>query len=199
LVLRGAGVDFAAIELPGFEILTEVGRGTTGVVYRAHDLQFNRFVALKVLLPGSEAAPEVRASRFFREARLLACLMPHPNIPAVYSVWENEGQAYYVRELVEGSTLKSLVDGGAIGESEVKRILGGLDAALAWVHQRGIVHRGLQPENVLVEADGTAKLIGFGRAAAVDDATFGSVPSRRVEADMEAFQDMREWLLSAIA
>jgi serine/threonine-protein kinase len=114
------------IEFPGLKILAEVGRGTTGVVYRAQDLQINRVVALKVLLLGPAAERQVRSARFLREARVVACLMPHANIPAAYAVMEKQGQPYYIREFVEGATLKDRVDARTIRESEGIQVLSGL-------------------------------------------------------------------------
>jgi serine/threonine-protein kinase len=192
-------LNLPPIESPGLKILAEVGRGTTGVVYRAQDLQINRLVALKVLLLGTAAERPVRAKRFIREARVLACLMPHPNIPAIYAVDASQGQPYYIREFVEGTTLKDRVDARAIRESEGIQVLAGIEAALARVHQQGVVHRNLQPENILVGTDGTAKLIGFGRTAAVDAVVGQGSPPAKVEADKEALRGIREWLLSATA
>lgn len=186
----------APIDLPGLKILAEVGRGATGVVYRAEDLRINRLVALKVLLLGPAAERQVRAARFLREARVLASLMPHTNIPAIHAVMESQGQPYYIREFVEGITLKDRVDARAIRESEGIQVLAGIEAALARVHQQGIVHRNLQPENILVATDSTAKLIGFGRAAAVDSVVGHGTPSAVVEADLEALRRMRQWLHS---
>jgi serine/threonine-protein kinase len=123
--------------------------------------------------------------------------MPHTNIPAIHAV-DDQGQPYYIREFVEGATLQDRVDARAIGESEGIHVLTGIEAALARVHQQGIVHRNLRPENILVATDGTAKLIGFGRAVAVD-APVGHGPSAKVESDIESLRGVREWLLSAIA
>jgi serine/threonine-protein kinase len=192
-------LDQQQIEFPGLKILAEVGRGTTGVVYRAQDLQINRVVALKVLLLGSAAERQVRAVRFLREARAVASLMPHANIPAVHAVMEYEGQPYYIREFVEGTTLKDRVDAQAMRESEGLQVLAGIEAALARIHEQGLVHRNLQPENVLVATDGTAKLIGFSRATSVDAAVGHGIPTLALEADMQALRALRNWLFSAIA
>lgn len=191
-------MDSLPIEFPGLKILAEVGRGTTGVVYRAQDLRIHRLVALKVLLLGPPAERQARATRFLREARFLARLMPHTNIPAIHAVMDSQGQLYYIREFVEGTTLKDGVDARAIRRSEGIQVLEGIEAALARVHQQGIVHRNLQPENVLLATDGAAKLIGFSRAVAVD-AVVGNGPPAVVEADTEALRGLRKWLLSATA
>jgi serine/threonine protein kinase len=192
-------LDQPRIEFPGLKILADVGRGTTCVVYRAQDLRVNRLVALKVLLLGSPAERQVRAARFLREARVLACLMPHANIPAIHAVMEHQGQPCYIREFVEGSTLKDCVDAKAIRESDAVQVLAGIEAALARVHQQGVVHRNLQPDNVLVTTDGVAKLIGFSRAAAIDAIVGDRTPTAVLEAEMQALRTMRDWLLSAIA
>jgi serine/threonine-protein kinase len=194
-------LDEPSIEFPGLKILAEVGRGPTGVVYRAQDLRINRVVALKVLLLGSAAERPARAARFLREVQVIAAMMPHANIPAIHAVGEHQGQPYYIREFVEGTTLKDRVDARAIRESEGLQVLAGIEAALARVHQQGIVHRNLRPENVLVATDGTAKLIGFSRATAayalVGHGTHGA-PTAVLEADIQALQGLRDWLLSAI-
>lgn len=186
------------IELPGLKILAEVGRGATGVVYRAQDLRINRHVALKILLPGPDAERHVRAARFLREARILASLM-HPNIPAINEASESQGQFYLIRQFVEGATLKDCVDARAIQRSRGIRVLADIEAALTNIHQQGFVHRNLQPENILVATDGTAKLIGFGRAIVVDDVGGRGTAPATVEGDLEALRSMRDWLHSAIA
>jgi eukaryotic-like serine/threonine-protein kinase len=192
-------LDRSQIQLPDVTILAEVGRGTTGVVYRAQHHYINRVVALKVLLLESVDEPQVRVARFLREAQVLGSFMPHANIPAIHAVAEHRGQPFYIREFVDGTNLKERVDGKAMRKSDALQVLAGVEAALARVHQQGLVHRNLQPDNVLVTMDGIAKLIGFGRATAIDAIVKVGTRTAAQEADMQAFRTMRDWVISAIA
>lgn len=198
-MLRGVVLDQPRFEFPGLELLNEVGRGPTGVVYRAQDLRINRLVAVKVLLLGAPAERQIRTAYFVREARILARLMPHPNIPAIHALMEHQGQTCYMREFVEGSTLKDHVKAKAISKSDGLQVFAGIEAALARVHEQGIVHRNLQPDNILVAPDATARLIGFSRAEAVDAVVEGGTPTALLETDMQALRTIRDWMLSAIA
>jgi serine/threonine-protein kinase len=150
-------------------------------------------------LLASPAERPVRAARFLREARVLASLTPHANIPAIHALGQHQGQPWYIREFVEGRTLKDRVDAKAICESDGLQVLGGIDAALTTLHQLGIVHRNLQPENVLIATEGTAKLIGFSRAAPIDAIVRDGTPTAVLEADMKALRTMRDWMFSALA
>jgi serine/threonine protein kinase/tetratricopeptide (TPR) repeat protein len=191
-------LDLPSIEFPGLKVLAEAGRGAIGVVYRAQDLRNNRIVALKVLLLGDSTERQVRVDCFFREARVLALLTPHTNIPTLHAVGEIQSQPFYIREFVEGTTLKDRVDARSIHESEGIQALTSIEAALVKVHQRGIIHRNLQPENILIAMDGIAKLIGFGRAAAIEGDVGLSTKTAMFEADRQGLQALRNWLLSAI-
>jgi serine/threonine-protein kinase len=124
--------------------------------------------------------------------------MPHANIPEIHAVMEHQGRPCYIREFVEGSTLKDRVDAKAIREADADQVLAGIEADLARLHQQGIVHRNLQADNVLVATDGTAKLIGFSRAAAVDAVVGDGTSTAVLEADMQALRAMRDWMLSAM-
>jgi serine/threonine protein kinase len=189
--------DFA-----GFTILGELGRGTTGVVYRAEDSRLNRLVALKVpdLRPAAER--NQRAERFLRESLILASLMgvPGVKIPALHMVGEHQGQPYYVRELVEGRTLEHLATTGSIEVREGLRLLCEIANLVAWVHGQGLVHRNLSPANVLVAADGSANLIGFGRARRLDRSPL--LPPAPVaglsEIDVRGLQEMLGWLCETL-
>jgi serine/threonine protein kinase len=163
-----------------YEILSPLGVGGMGEVYRARDTKLGRDVAIKVL-PSSFAADPERLARFEREARLLASLN-HPNIGAIYGVEESAGVTALVLELVEGDTLAERIRGtsgvgadprvGPIGGhagpplrvaealSIARQIADALDAA----HERGIVHRDLKPANIKITPDGVVKVLDFGLA-----------------------------------
>lgn len=189
-------------DLPGVKILAEVGRGTTGIVYRAQDLRINRVVALKVLLLGPVVEREVRAARFLREARVLASLTAEsePNIPTLHAVTEYQSQLYCVREFVDGETLEERVLARSIRSTDGVRVLGVIADVVARVHARGLIHRNLSPSNVLVATDGTPKLIGFGRVSI--QAGPGRLPPGgpkvSPEIDIKALQAMLDWLFSAL-
>jgi len=119
-------------------------------------------VALKVL-PASLAADGERRVRLLREARSAAAVN-HANIAAVFDVGETDGRVWLAMELVEGTTLRDRLAGGALPASETMRIARGIAAGLARAHEKGIVHRDLKPENVMLAPDGTVKILDFGLA-----------------------------------
>ncbi|SPF45129.1 putative Serine/threonine-protein kinase PknA [Candidatus Sulfopaludibacter sp. SbA4] len=141
-----------------YRIVSKLGEGGMGEVWRATDTKLNRDVAIKIL-PESFAQDAARMSRFEREAQVLASLN-HPNIAAIYGI----EQGAIVMELVEGADLTAPVPiDTAIGYA--KQIVAGLEAA----HEKGIVHRDLKPANIKVTADGVVKLLDFGLAVIVQE------------------------------
>jgi tetratricopeptide (TPR) repeat protein len=149
-------------EVPGYEIVRELGRGGMGVVYEARQLALDRPVALKMLRDGALAEAEELA-RFRREAETVARLR-HPNVVQVYEVREGPGHPYFTMEFVEGGTLARRLGGKPLPPAEAARVVEVLARAVHAVHGCGVVHRDLKPGNVLLTADGTPKVVDFGLA-----------------------------------
>ncbi|MCG6964331.1 MAG: protein kinase [Acidobacteria bacterium] len=144
-----------------YKVVSALGAGGMGEVYRAHDARLGREVAVKVL-PERLSHDTVRLRRFEREARAAAALV-HPNVLAIYDVGTNEGQPYIVTELLEGQTLRELIREKLTISKAVElaiEIANGLAAA----HERGVVHRDLKPSNVMVTRAGVVKILDFGLA-----------------------------------
>lgn len=147
-----------------YEILARLDAGGMGEVYRARDPKLRRQVAIKVLPPAFADDPD-RLARFEREAQAVAALS-HPNILAIHDYGREGDITYAVMELLDGHSLREMIDGGFIPRWKVidcaTQIAKGLEAA----HARGIVHRDLKPENVFVSAANRVKLLDFGLASA---------------------------------
>ena len=151
-----------------YEILSPLGSGGMGEVYRARDLKLNRDVALKVL-PDLVANDPERLARFKREAQVLASLN-HPNIGGIYGFEESNGVGALVLELVEGPTLADRIAQGPIPLDEALPIARQIAEALEAAHEHGIIHRDLKPTNIKVRADGSVKVLDFGLAKAKEPA-----------------------------
>ena len=150
-----------------YELLELVGTGGMSSVYKAHDQLLERNVALKVLHPHFGDDDEY-VERFRREARAVAQLS-HPNIVTVIDRGEADGHQFIVFELIEGENLKELV--GRTGPLPVRRaaeLALAVADGLAFAHENGLVHRDVKPQNVLVNADGEAKVTDFGIARSLD-------------------------------
>jgi predicted ATPase len=147
--------------VPGFEILGELGRGGMGIVYRAREPHLERHVALK-FLPQEYADDRERLDRFLREARTTSALN-HPHICTVHSLGEHKGQPFIVMELIDGVTLRQLMNPRPRVE-EAARLLAQAARALGAAHAEGVVHRDLKPENIMVREDGYVKVLDFGLA-----------------------------------
>jgi len=143
-----------------YEILSPIGKGGMGEVYRAHDTKLDRDVAIKVL-PEEFALDDERLARFEREAKLLASLN-HPNIASIYGFESNA----LVLELVEGPTLAERIEEGPISVEETIAIAQQIAEALEAGHEAGVIHRDLKPANVKLREDGTVKVLDYGLAKA---------------------------------
>ena len=151
--------------LDQYEILSPLGAGGMGEVYRARDSRLNREVAIKVLHDFSSSDPD-RLRRFEQEARAAAALN-HPNILVVYQMGTFEGDPYLVSELLEGETLRERLKRGPLPLRKVIDYGVQIARGLAAAHEKGIVHRDLKPENLFVSRDGQVKILDFGLARMV--------------------------------
>ncbi|HVQ63041.1 MAG TPA: FlgO family outer membrane protein [Terriglobia bacterium] len=155
----------AGTRLGSYEIVAQIGAGGMGEVYRARDTKLKRDVAVKVLT--QEFARDAgHVLRFNREAELLASLN-HPNLAAIYSVGEYEGQPFIVMELLEGQTLKATIDSGRIPYPKVLDLAIQISDALQSAHVRGVVHRDIKPANIHITPAGQTKILDFGIAKLV--------------------------------
>ncbi len=148
--------------IAGYQVLGELGRGGMGVVYRARQPGLDRFVALKVLTLGDGADGEW-VQRFVREAQAAARLQ-HPNIVRIHDVGAEGNRYWFTMDLIEGSSLASLIDRREVGPLELARIGAAIARALHAAHEKGIVHRDVKPSNILVGKDGSPYLSDFGLA-----------------------------------
>jgi serine/threonine protein kinase len=148
--------------LAQYEIVSAVGSGGMGVVYRARDTRLGRDVALKVMAPHIASDPSMR-SRFETEARAVASLS-HPGILSIYELAIADGIHFAVMELLEGCNLRERMAGGALPWREATAIAAAIADGLAAAHAKGIIHRDLKPENVFLTRDGQVKILDFGLA-----------------------------------
>jgi Tol biopolymer transport system component/predicted Ser/Thr protein kinase len=156
----------AGTRLGSYEIISAVGSGGMGVVYRAHDSKLQRTVAIKVLGDGGEVADEASRQRLLHEARAASALN-HPNVCVIYEVDESAGPAFIVMEYVDGKPLSELIPTNGMPREALLRYGMQIADALAHAHDRGIIHRDLKSSNVIVSKDGRAKVVDFGLARRV--------------------------------
>jgi serine/threonine protein kinase len=149
-----------------YEIVSPLGEGGMGEVYRARDTKLNRDVAIKVL-PERFANDPTALARFEREAQAVAALS-HPNILAIYDFGTEKGIAYAVTELLEGETLRARMANGALPVRKAIDLGVHIVRGIAAAHERGVVHRDLKPENIFVTKDGVVKILDFGLAKATN-------------------------------
>ena len=159
-----------------YEVLSLLGAGGMGEVYRARDTKLVRDVALKVLPEVFALDPE-RLARFKREAQVLASLN-HPHIASIYGIEESHGSSALVLELVEGMTLADRLVHGPLPLEDASSIARQIAEALEAAHDHGIMHRDLKPANIKLRADGTVKVLDFGLAKAFDPTATASDASQ---------------------
>jgi len=157
--IEGGALETGTV-LGSYEILAPVGTGGMGDVYRAHDRNLNRQVAIKVLSANFAHDPNL-LMRFRREAHILASLN-HPNIVTIYDIGQDRRTVYIAMELVDGKALDEILAAHAMPTRDVLDIAVQTAAGLAVAHESGIVHRDLKPKNVMVRKDGFAKILDFG-------------------------------------
>ncbi|HJZ80236.1 MAG TPA: protein kinase [Pyrinomonadaceae bacterium] len=169
-------------KLGPYEILTPLGAGGMGEVYRARDMRLGRDVALKVL-PSALASDPDRLRRFEQEASAAGALN-HPNILVIHHIETHEGAPYVVSELLEGETLRQRIGGTTLAQRRVIDYAGQLAHGLAAAHEKGIVHRDLKPDNIFITKDGRVKILDFGLAKLTQPDGHQpqtEIPTRRVD------------------
>ena len=159
-----------------FEILSLLGEGGMGAVYKARDTHLDRDVALKVL-PHDKMADPDRKRRFAQEAKAASALN-HPNIITIYDIASDEGVDYIAMEFVEGRTLEALLAAGPLRVSHAIKYSRQMADALAAAHAAGILHRDLKPANVMIRDNGLVKLLDFGLAKLTDAGNIGETSER---------------------
>ena len=145
-----------------FQIIDRLGAGGMGEVYRATDTRLGRKVALKVL-PKDFLSNQEGLARFALEARSASALN-HPNIVTIFEVGQSGSSPYLAMELIDGWTLRHLIDSGPLPVKKTLDLAMQIAGGLAKAHQAGIVHRDLKPENIMVTQDGFVKILDFGLA-----------------------------------
>ena len=172
-----------------YQVVEKLGAGGMGEVYRAHDLQLDRDIALKVLPGGTLSEDSVR--RQFRTEALALAKLNHPNIATVHEFSIHEGLDFIAMELISGTTLRQKLVEGPLSERDTVRLGTQLAEGLAAAHEHQVVHRDLKPSNLMITADGRLKILDFGLArllrptrdsdltqtvTAVSDVTAGTLP-----------------------
>jgi len=171
-LLQEKGEGTRKLEIPGYQIMERLGRGSMGTVYKAKQISVDRLVAVKVLLD-SLAQNKEFIKRFEREAKIAAKLS-HNNVVNAIDAGEVSGRFYFVMEYVEGLTIKDYLDQNKVfEEKEAIRIVLAVAEALKHASHRGLIHRDIKPENVILTKDGGVKLADLGLARLTDDEKWG--------------------------
>jgi serine/threonine protein kinase/Tfp pilus assembly protein PilF len=168
----------AGTRLGPYEILSKVGAGGMGEVYKARDTRLGRMVAIKILPPG-RVADKDRQRRFEQEA-IAASALNHPNIVTVYDVGAQDGLAFLAMELVSGKSLDQSIPASGMRIGEILRVASQIADALSMAHANGIVHRDLKPANVMITAEGLVKVLDFGLAKVTQSAEGEDAETRTI-------------------
>jgi serine/threonine protein kinase len=184
-------------KLGSYEILSLLGAGGMGEVYRARDTRLGRVVAIKVL-PADRMADESRRRRFVQEARGASALS-HPNIVTIYEIESADGIDFIVMEYVPGKTLDTVIPRQGMRLGDVLRIAIPIADAVARAHAAGIVHRDLKPANVMVGSDGTVKVLDFGLAKLIAQEEAGSPEQETVTEEGDAGRLSRPGMVAGTA
>ncbi len=167
-LLKEIGETNKKFEIPGYQIIDRLGKGSMGMVFKARQTSVDRIVAVKILLDALAQNKEF-IKRFDREAKIAAKLS-HNNIVNAIDAGEVDGHHYFVMEYVEGSTIKDALDKDkVIEEKKALKIVMAVAEALKHAHQRGLIHRDIKPENVILTKDGNVKLADLGLARLTAD------------------------------
>ncbi len=157
----------SGMQIPGYDILDELGHGGMGIVFKARHKRLQRLVAIKLMLQADYAGKTAR-DRFDAEAQVVA-RMQHPNIVQVFEVGEIDGKPFFSLEFVDGGTLSEKVAKNLMRPKETATMMVTLARAIHYAHEHGIVHRDLKPGNVLLTEDGAPKIADFGLAKKLEE------------------------------
>ena len=151
--------------LSHYKILEKLGEGGMGIVYKAHDTKLDRFVALK-FLPQRTAVSDEEKARFLQEAKAASAVM-HPNVCVIHDIQEHQGQQFIVMEYVDGQTMSRKAVGAdhrsGLKVNEAITYAIQIGEALQEAHSKGIVHRDIKTDNIMVNAKNQVKVMDFGR------------------------------------
>jgi eukaryotic-like serine/threonine-protein kinase len=171
-LLQESGETSKKFTIPGYQVISKIGKGSMGVVYKAKQLSVDRVVAIKILLDTLAQNKEF-IKRFEREAKIAARLS-HNNVVNAIDAGEVDGHYYFVMEYVEGDTIKDRLDKNkTFDEKETLRIVLAVAEALKHAHSRGLIHRDIKPENIILTRDGGVKLADLGLARITNDEKWG--------------------------
>jgi eukaryotic-like serine/threonine-protein kinase len=190
----------AGTRLGPYELLSAIGAGGMGEVYKARDTRLDRIVAVKLLRPEVASRPD-RQRRFETEARAISSLS-HPNICALFDVGEQDGRAFLVMEYLEGETLDDRLTQGPMAAADVLRCGSQIADALDHAHRNQIIHRDLKPSNVMLTSQG-AKLLDFGLAKELEPqpglASTATFDQRKLTAEGSVIGTLPEPICSPLA
>jgi eukaryotic-like serine/threonine-protein kinase len=171
-LLQEAGASSRKFQISGYQVISKIGKGSMGVVYKAKQMSVDRVVAIKILLDTLAQNKEF-IKRFEREAKIAAKLA-HNNVVNAIDAGEVDGHYYFVMEYVEGVTIKDVLEKNKVfEEKESLRIVLAVADALKHAHGRGLIHRDVKPENVILTRGGDVKLADLGLARLTDDEKWG--------------------------